>query len=50
MVVKAVSVVRPQQVFRRFLSGAAGGRVVMGGKDVHVHIVAQLVGKLQAWK
>jgi hypothetical protein len=22
----------------------------MGGKDVHVHIVAQLAGKLQAWK
>jgi len=28
----------------------ADGRVVMGGKDVHVHIVAQMVGKLQAWK
>jgi hypothetical protein len=22
----------------------------MGGKDVHVRIVAQVVGKLQAWK
>jgi hypothetical protein len=36
--------------FRRFLNGAADGRVVMGGRDVHMRIVVQLVGELQAWK